>query len=281
MLVPLELIAGAMALRSVAFQTAVVAGPAFGGLLFTLSPVAVYATAGGLIALGLLAILSLREPPIEAPDTESRGWHSVVAGIRFIRRTPMLLGAISLDLFAMLFGGAYALLPLFARSILHTGPAGLGVLRTAPAVGAVVAAVWLTRRPLRRHAGRKLLVVVATFGGSMVVFGLSRSFALSLAALAVGGFVDMFSVNIRGTTVAVATPDALRGRVLAVENVFISASNELGAFESGVAAALLGATTAVVAGGVVTISLALSWLRLFPALARVDRLEDVRPAAAA
>jgi predicted MFS family arabinose efflux permease len=155
---------------------------------------------------------------------------------------------------------------------------GLGVLRSAPAAGAILAGVWLTRRPLQRNAGRTLLVVVAAFGASMIVFGLSHSFALSLGALAVSGFVDMVSMNIRGTTVAVATPDALRGRVLAVEMVFISASNELGAFESGVAASLLGAVTAVVAGGVLTIGLAASWTRLFPALAHIDRLEDLRPA---
>ena len=191
----------------------------------------------------------------------------------------MLLGAISLDLFAVLFGGAIALAPVFARSILHVGPVGLGLLRSAPAAGAIVAGLWMARRPLQRNAGRTLLIVVGAFGASMVVFGLSHSFALSMAALAVSGFVDMISMNIRATTVAVATPDALRGRVLAVEMVFISASNELGAFESGAAAALFGTVTSVVAGGVITIGLATGWTRLFPALARIDRLEDVRPAA--
>jgi MFS family permease len=279
MLVPLELIANAMALRSIAFQVAVVAGPAAGGLLFTLNPEAVYGTAAGLLAVGLACTLVVRVPAIEGGlEGEPLGLESVLAGIRFIRRTPMLLGAISLDLFAVLFGGAVALLPVFAREILHTGPVGLGVLRSAPAAGAILAGVWLTRRPLQRNAGRTLLVVVAAFGASMIVFGLSHSFALSLGALAVSGFVDMVSMNIRGTTVAVATPDALRGRVLAVEMVFISASNELGAFESGVAASLLGAVTAVVAGGVLTIGLAASWTRLFPALAHIDRLEDLRPA---
>jgi MFS family permease len=177
----------------------------------------------------------------------------------------------------VLFGGAVALLPLFARSILHVGPTGLGVLRSAPAVGALLAAAVLTRRPLGGRAGRKLLVVVAAFGASIVVFGLSHSFWLSLIALGVSGFVDMFSMNIRSTTVALATPDHLRGRVLAVEMVFISASNQLGAFESGLAAFLLGAVPAVVAGGAITIVLAIGWGRLFPALARVDRLQDVRP----
>src|SRR5439155_19897628 len=161
---------------------------------------------------------------------------------------------------------------------LHPGAVGRGARRSTPAVGAIAAGIWLARRPLERKAGRTLLVVVAAFGASMIVFGLSHSFALSAAALAVSGFVDMISINIRSTTVAVATPNALRGRVLAVEMVFISASNELGAFESGVAAALLGAVTAVVAGRALTIGLALSWLRLFPALTYIYRLEDVRPA---
>ena len=274
-LVPMELLPSAMALRSIAFQAATVAGPALGGILFVIRPVTVYATAAALCAVSFVCALALRVPPPETREVEPLGWTSALAGIRFIRRTPMLLGAISLDLFAVLFGGAVALLPVFARSILHTGPIGLGVLRSAPAVGAIVAGVWLTRRPMQRHAGHTLLVVVAAFGISMVVFGLSHSLALSLVALAVSGFADMISMNIRGTTVAVATPDALRGRVLAVEMVFISASNELGAFESGVAAALLGTVTAVVAGGAITIGLAASWLKLFPSLAHVDRLEDV------
>jgi transmembrane secretion effector len=204
---------------------------------------------------------------------------SLAGGVRLIRRTPVLLGAISLDLFAVLFGGAIALLPLFARSILHTGPTGLGILRSAPSIGALLAASILANRSVGRRAGRTLFVVVALFGISMIVFGLSRSVALSFVALAVSGFVDMFSVNIRSMTVALATPDELLGRVLAVEMVFISASNELGAFESGVAASLIGAVPAVVAGGVITIALALIWPRLFPSLARIDRLEDLRPAA--
>ncbi len=281
-LVPMELIPSAMALRTIAFQTAVVAGPALGGIVFTFSPEAVYGSAALLLAIGLGCTLALREPPVERGDTpEPPGWASLAAGIRFVRRTPVLLGAISLDLFAVFFGGAVALMPLFARSILHTGPVGLGLLRAAPAAGAVVAGAWLTHRPLQRNAGRTLLVVVAAFGASMIVFGLSRSLPLSLAALAVSGFVDMISMNIRGTTVAVATPDALRGRVLAVEMVFISGSNELGAFESGLAASIFGAVTAVVAGGAITIGLAVAWLWRFPALAAVDRLEDLQPAAVA
>jgi MFS family permease len=171
-----------------------------------------------------------------------------------------------------------ALLPLFARSILHVGPTGLGVLRSGPALGALCAAAVLTRRPLGGRAGRKLLLVVGAFGACMVVFGLSRSFWLSLLALTLSGFVDMFSMNIRSTTVALATPDGLRGRVLAVEMVFISASNQLGAFESGLAAFLVGTIPAVVGGGVMTILIAAGWRRLFPALADVDHLNEIRPA---
>jgi MFS family permease len=277
-LVPMELIPSAMALRTIAFQAAVVAGPALGGIVFTISPEAVYGTATVLLVVGLACTLFLREPPVERDDTpEPPGLKSLAAGVGFVRNTPVLLGAISLDLFAVFFGGAVALLPLFARSILHTGPVGLGLLRAAPAVGAVLAGVWLTHRPLRHNAGRTLLVVVAIFGASMIVFGLSTSLPLSLLALGVSGYADMISMNIRGTTVAVATPDPLRGRVLAVEMVFISGSNELGAFESGLAASIFGAVTAVVAGGVITIGLAVAWLWLFPALANVDRMEDLAP----
>jgi hypothetical protein len=215
----------------------------------------------------------------QAPEVAGSRLGGLLAGLRFVRRTPVLLGAISLDLVAVLFGGAVALLPLFARDILDVGPVGLGILRSGPAVGALVAGIILTRRPLRNHAGRTLLVVVGVFGASMVVFGLSRSFVLSFVALAVGGFADMISMNIRATIVALATPDALRGRVNAVEMVFISASNELGAFESGAAAALVGAVPAVVIGGTLTVVAALVWPRLYPAMARIDRLESLHPAA--
>jgi MFS family permease len=279
-IVPAEILASALALRSMAFQAAVVAGPAIGGVVFSVSPELVYGGAVGLFGLGLVCLAALHERgEVEraAPATAEPPLTSLLAGIRLVRRTPVLLGAISLDLFAVLFGGAVALLPLFARDVLHTGPSGLGVLRSAPAIGALLAGALLTRRPLRGNAGRTLLVVVAMFGASMVVFGLSKSFPLSMLALAVSGFVDMVSMNIRSVTVALATPDALRGRVTAVEMVFISASNELGAFESGVAAALLGAVPAVVAGGALTIAIAAAWTRLFPALARVDRLEALRP----
>ena len=301
-LVPAAVLPNAMTLRSIASQAAQVLGPAIGGLLYGTSPVLVYLLAGGMCLLASLAVLAIRAQPAAdaaagaapdaapgaaAPDRTAAdrrgapGLESVLEGLRFVGRTQILLGAILLDLLAVLFGGAVALLPVFARSILHTGPAGLGLLRAAPAVGALLAAAILTRRPAARRAGRTLLVVVAVYGASMVVFGLSRFYLLSLLALGVSGFIDLFSVNIRTTIVALATPDRLRGRVAAVEMVFISASNQLGAFESGLAAFLVGAVPAVVGGGVITVVIAVSWSRLFPDLARVDRVQDVRPAPAA
>jgi len=276
-LVPAELLPGAVALRSVAGQIGIIAGPALGGVIFAIEPVAVYATAAGLLALSLAAIVALPRSTATPLIDEPAGWDSLVAGVRFVLRTRMLLGAIGLDLVGVLLGDSIALAPVFARSILDVGPIGLGLLRTAPSVGALTAAVILTRRPLRLPAGPTLLVVVATFGAGMIVFGLSKSLPLSLAALAVTGFVDMISVNIRSTTVTRLTPPHRQGRVNAVEWVFVSASNELGAFESGAVARLIGTVPAVVAGGTAMIGIAATWTRLFPALARMGRLEDLRP----
>ena len=276
-LVPGELLPGAIALRSVAGQIGVIAGPALGGVIFAIEPVAVYAAAAGLLTLSLVAILLLPRSARTLLTGEPLNWESLVAGVRFVVRTKMLLGAIGLDLFAVLLGDSIALAPVFARSILHTGPIGLGVLRTAPSVGALTAALLLARRPLRTAAGPTLLVVVAIFGAGMIVFGFSRWLPLSLAALVVTGFVDMISVNIRSTTVTVLTPPSLQGRVNAVEWVFVGASNELGAFESGALARLIGIVPAVVAGGVTMIGVAATWTRAFPALARMGRLQDLRP----
>ncbi|HET9509139.1 MAG TPA: MFS transporter [Gaiellaceae bacterium] len=278
-LVPLPLLTSALAIRSTVGQATVVSGPALGGLLFAVSPQLVYGSGVALFVVAMVAVSTIRPRTVEqAPEMAGSRLGGLLAGLRFVRRSPVLLGAITLDLVAVLFGGAVALLPLFARDILDVGPVGLGILRSGPAVGALLAGIILTRRPVRNGAGRTLLVVVGVFGASMVVFGLSRSFALSFVALAVGGFADMISMNIRATIVALATPDALRGRVNAVEMVFISASNELGAFESGAAAALVGAVPAVVVGGTLTIVAALVWPRLYPAMARIDRLESLRPA---
>ena len=279
-LVPEQILVRAFAQRSVAFQLSVIGGPALGGVLFAVRPELVYVVSAVFSLLALLAVLALRAgrdgAGAGAPDLAS-----VLAGVRLIRRTPVLLGAISLDLFAVLFGGAVALLPVFAKDVLEVGPAGLGVLRAAPAVGALCAAIVLSRRPVRARAGRTLLTVVALYGVTIIVFGLSETMWLSLLALAAGGGVDMVSVVLRQTILPYVTPDELRGRVNAVEMVFISASNELGAFESGVAAALVGAVPAVVIGGAATIAVALVWWRLFPALRGVDRLDELRPTPAA
>jgi MFS family permease len=276
-LVPHELLPGALALRGVAGQVGLISGPALGGIIFAIKPVAVYATAAGLLTLSLAAVLAMRPVVRSLVTTEPPGWDSLVAGVRFIFRARMLLGAIGLDLFGVLLGDSIALAPVFAQSILHTGPVGLGLLRTAPSVGALVAAVMLARKPLRTPAGPTLLVVVAAFGAGMIVFGLSKWLPLSLAALCFTGFVDMISVNIRQTTVTMLTPPQLQGRVSAVEWVFISASNELGAFESGAVASLVGAVPAVVAGGIAMVGIAAIWTKLFPALARLGKLADLRP----
>ena len=277
-LVSTDLLASAMALRGIAFQSATIIGPAIGGLLFTVHAELVYVAAAMLFVAALGCVLAVNERTQERILEPATSREALFAGARFVRRTPVLFGAISLDLFAVLFGGAIALLPLFAKDILEVGPVGLGILRSSPAVGALAAGILLAHRPIRGSAGRTLLFVVAIFGAATVVFGLSKSFPLSCAALAVAGFADMFSMNIRSTAVALATPDVLRGRVTAVEMVFISGSNELGAFESGIAAALIGAVPAVVLGGVATICIAAIWWRLFPDLRNIDRLELLRPA---
>ena len=277
-LVPRAILVSALAQRSVVLTASVIGGPALGGLLFALDSELVYAAAASLSLIAFVGTLLLRAGRDGAGGT-SPDLASVLGGVKLIRRTPVLSGAISLDLFAVLFGGAVALLPVFAKDILHVGPAGLGVLRAAPAVGALCAAIVLTRRPIRNRAGRTLLTVVAVYGITIITFGLSTTMWLSLLALAVGGGADMVSVVLRQTILPLTTPDELRGRVNAVEMVFISASNELGAFESGVAAALVGAVPAVVIGGVLTVAIAVGWTRFFPALAGVDRLDDLRPAA--
>jgi MFS family permease len=276
-IVPEELIQDAVTLRSLATRLGVIAGPALGGVIFAVEPVAVYISAAALFAGALLAIVSMRPVTRSLVTTEAPGWDSLVAGVRFIWRTRMLLGAIGLDLFGVLFGDSIALAPVFARTILHEGPVGLGLLRTAPSVGSLAAAILLTRRPLQRRAGRTLLLVVAIFGSAMIVFGLSTWLPLSLAALCLAGFVDMISVNIRATAITLITPPQLQGRVNAVETVFVSASNELGAFEAGTLASLVGTVPAVVAGGAAMIAIAGTWTRLFPALSRMGRLGDLQP----
>jgi len=271
LLVPMALLPRAMAFSSAGVQAAIIGGPALGGLIYAAGAGAVYATCAALLVLGCALLLRLRYehvPPPREPVTVG----TLLAGVRFIHERKVVLGAISLDLFAVLLGGATALLPIFARDILHVGPQGLGVLRAAPAAGALVTSIWLSRWPLQRRVGRTLLGAVAVYGLCMVTFGLSASFGLSLAALALSGAADMVSVVVRQTMVQLETPDAMRGRVGAVNSLFIGASNQLGEFESGATAALLGPVGSVVLGGLGTVGVALLWRRLFPALARRDGL---------
>ena len=270
-LVPTEHFGNAVAWNSSVWQTATIIGPAAGGLLYALGPAVVFGAAAVCFGLTLLLLAGISPRPGGA-RREPVSWASLVAGIGFIRSRPAILGAISLDLFAVLLGGATALLPIYARDILHTGPWGLGLLRSMPAVGAVLMAMLLAHRPLARRSGRRMFQAVALFGLATIGFGLSRSMPLSLLCLFVLGAADMVSVFVRQTLVQVETPDAMRGRVAAVNSVFIGASNELGEFESGVLASLLGAVGAVVLGGLGTLLVAGLWARWFPALRDRDRL---------
>ncbi|MFP5223814.1 MAG: MFS transporter [Acidobacteriota bacterium] len=253
------------------WRTAVILGPAAGGLLYMAGPGAVYAASG--LACLLAAFLAAGIPkPAVTQRKEPASWRSVMGGIEYIRNRPDILGAISMDLFSVLLGGATALLPVFAKDILATGPWGLGILRAAPSVGALCMSLFLVRRPLKRGVGKKMYGAVAVFGLATIVFGLSENFALSCAALAVLGASDMVSVVVRSTLVQLDTPDELRGRVSAVNSVFIGTSNQLGDFESGVAAALLGSVGAVVLGGVGTLVVVALWMKFFPGLFNRDEL---------
>jgi MFS family permease len=251
-LVPPDDFLSAVAVTTSSWQLATIVGPAVGGLL-------------------LLARLSRGGRPEGGPERERISVVSLLSGIRFVRSKPIVLGTISLDMFAVLFGGAFALLPIYATDILAVGPTGLGLLRAAPAFGALAVGLVLGVAPLRSRAGPWLLGSVGVFGVATVVFAVSTSFALSLAALALMGCSDMVSVYIRNLTVQFATPDAIRGRVSAVNGVFIGASNELGEFESGITAAWWGAVTSALVGGVVTVAVAVAWAAFFPVLRRMDR----------
>ena len=265
----------AVAWSSISWQVATIGGPALGGLLYALSPAVVYgSTAAALLAAAAATLAITRRAP--TATTERPDLTSLLAGVALIFRHKLLLGAISLDLFAVLFSGAAALLPVYAKDILHVGPAGLGILRSAPGLGAVATAVLLTQWPLKRHVGPRLFLAVGIFGVAAIAFGLSTHYWLSFAILAILGMADNVSVYVRGSVVPLATPDALRGRVVAVEAVFIGASNELGAFVAGSGAALLGPVLAVLTGGSLTLVVALLWSVMFPSLRRVDRMESVR-----
>lgn len=270
-LVPSEDLGNAIAWNSSAWQTATIAGPALGGLLYAFGGTIVFGVAAALFAVTFVLIACIRHRKAKGA-VEKASWETLVAGIRFIREKPVIFGAISLDLFAVLLGGATALLPIYARDILVVGPAGLGLLRSMPALGAACTALFLAWRPLSRHTGRRMFQAVAVFGLATIGFGLSRDLVLSLLFLFVMGAADMVSVFIRQTLVQIDTPDAMRGRVSAVNSVFIGASNELGEFESGMLAWLIGTVPAVVIGGLGTLAVAALWARWFPELRQRDRL---------
>ena len=269
-LVPQPLFSRAVAVNSSAWQVSTIVGPAIGGLVYLLGPEIVYGSVAVLLAVSVVLMSGLRTPP-PAPSTEPDGWHTLLEGLRFVWQRKVILGAVSLDLFAVLFGGATALLPAYASDVLKVGPDGLGWLRAAPGVGAALIAVAFAWRPATQRVGSLMFAGVALFGVATVVFGLSESFALSLVALTVLGAADMVSVYIRHMLVQLETPDAIRGRVSAVNSVFIGASNELGEFESGLTAAWWGLKPAVVVGGLASIAIAGLWMRWFPGLKAMNR----------
>lgn len=271
LLVPIESLPRALAFSSAGMQGAIIVGPAIGGFVYVAGAPAVYALAATLFALASVGVAGVRYEHVPR-DREAISLHTVLAGVRFVWQNKAVLGAISLDLFAVLLGGANALLPMFAKDVLHAGPWGLGLLRAAPAFGALAFSLVLSRWPISRRAGRVLLGAVAVYGAAMVAFGLSTSLALSMAVLAVSGAADMVSVVVRQSLVQLETPDEMRGRVSAVNSVFIGASNQLGEFESGATAALLGPIGSVVLGGIGSIVIAALWFKAFPTLARRDRL---------
>jgi MFS family permease len=272
MLVPRRLLPRAIAWNSLAWQTASIAGPAAAGLLVARSAETAYFTTFGLYGLSAMLVLMIRANAKPEVKPGSR-LQLMKEGLAYVWRQKIVFGAISLDLFAVLLGGATALLPVFARDVLHVGPEGFGILRAGPAIGATAVALYLAANPIRQHAGRIMFLGVATFGLATVVFGVSKSMWLSVAALAVLGGADMLSVFVRQTLVQLVTPDHMRGRVASVSSVFIGASNELGEFESGVVARLLGPVGAAVFGGVGAVVVTALWARLFPDLRRADRLE--------
>lgn len=271
-LVPPHDFANAVAWNSSAWQTATIVGPVAGGLLYGIGPEAAYAVAGAMMAAAGALIFSIPKPR-QRTETERPSLATILAGFRYIRSEKIVLGAISLDLFAVLLGGAVALLPVYARDILELGPWGLGLLRAAPGIGALAVAIWLAGHPIRDHAGIVMFVFVGLFGVFTALFGISTIPWLSILALALLGAADMISVYIRETLIQLWTPDRVRGRVNAVNMVFVGASNELGEFRAGSMAALIGTVPAVVFGGVGAIGVAALWAWLFPELRRARRLD--------
>jgi MFS family permease len=273
-LVPEALLQKAVAVSSSAMQTATIVGPSFGGLLYATGasvPLGVSALCLS-AACGAIVFIRMERAP---PKREPISFQSVFSGVSFIRSRPIILGAISLDLFAVLLGGVTALLPIFARDILHTGPWGLGFLRSAPAAGALAMSVLLVQMPMNRRVGIKMFAAVIVFGIATVIFSISTSFVISLIALVILGAADNVSVVIRISLVQLSTPDAMRDRVNAVNSLFVGTSNQLGEFESGMLAGLVGVVPSGVIGGIGTILIALLWMRLFPALCKVSTLSNV------
>ena len=270
-LVPPQDLSNAIAWNSSSWQLAAITGPVLGGLLYGVSPHAAYTVAVVFAALGAALLYMIPKPP-QKTTGEAKSWDMILGGFRFIRVEKVVLGAISLDLFAVLLGGATALMPIFARDILTLGPWGLGLLRSAPGVGAIAMAIFLAAYPLKHSAGIAMFIGVALFGIGTIVFGFSSSTELSIAALAIMGAADMISVYVRESLIALWTPDELRGRVNAVNMVFVGASNELGEFRAGTMASIFGAVPAVVIGGIGTLAVAAIWATSFPKLRRIDTL---------
>ncbi|OHV82131.1 MFS transporter [Rhizobium sp. LCM 4573] len=271
-LVPEKDLANAIAWNSSSWQTAAILGPVMGGLLYGASAVVAYSVALALLILAAVLVLMIPKPAQRSPS-KAVSWEEILAGFRFISKEKVVLGAISLDLFAVLLGGAVALMPIFARDVLALGPWGLGLLRAAPGIGAIVVAVWLAFHPVRHHAGIAMFIGVALFGIGTVIFGLSETAWISIAALMLMGASDMISVYVRETLIVLWTPDEVRGRVNAVNMVFVGASNELGEFRAGTMASVFGAVPAVVIGGIGTLAVAVTWALAFPKLRNIDSLE--------
>jgi MFS family permease len=270
-LVPRSVYPNAITWRASTWQAAAVIGPAIGGLLYAVGGASLaYSTDTIMMLVGMAAIYAMQHRSPERASASGALSESILSGLRFVRGEPVILGALSLDLFAVFFGGATALLPVFARDILHVGPTGLGVLRAAPAAGAVLISALLALRPVTRRMGQVMIASVALFGLAMVGFGLSRNVVISVVMLALSGAFDMVSVVIRSTLLQLVTPEFLLGRVSAVNSVFVGSSNEIGAFESGVTAKILGAVPAVVVGGIATLGVCVTIARVFPTLWRLD-----------
>jgi len=266
-----ELFPEVAALATSMSQFAIIVGPAIGGVFYALNPALAYSIAG-ILALATSVIILFTSIREESPNSKTLTINSIFGGIAFIKSRPIILGAISLDLFAVLFGGATALLPIYASNILKIGPLGLGLLRSAPAVGALIMSIFLARKPLRKNEGYIMFIAVISFGISTIIFAVSSSIVLSLASLVVLGASDVVSVVVRSTLIPMETPDNMRGRVNAINTMFIGTSNQLGEFESGLTASLFGVIPSVLLGGIGTIIIAILWIRLFPELLHVTKL---------